>query len=90
MNIKQLEESFKSGSAQAAMEARIKTAADREKAKGKDFYAEIISTLRASAVPQTEVDNLIAAFDDSTDKNRTLARVLTMTSSLASVVKSLL
>lgn len=89
MDNQQLED-FKKASALAAMEARIKTAADREKAKGKDFYAEVVSTLRASAVPQTEIDNLIAVLAASTDKNRALARVLTTTASIASALAKLL
>lgn len=83
-------EDFKKASALAAMEARIKTAADREKAKGKDFYAEVLSSLRASAVPRSEIDTLTASLAASTDKNRALARVLTTTSSLASALTKLL
>lgn len=89
MDKRQLED-FKKTSALAAMEARIKTAADREKAKGRDFYEEIISTLRASAVPRNEIDTLTSALAASTDKNRALARVLTTTSSLASALTKLL
>lgn len=83
-------EKAKKASAEAAMETRIATAVDREKAKGKDFFNELLDQLKSSTVPQAEVDQLKAILKNSANRNHNLAHLLQSCSNLSSFIKSLL
>lgn len=83
-------EKAKLASAEAAMEARIATAVEREKAKGKDFFKELLDQLQSSTVPKTEVDQLKAILKDSTNRNHNLAHLLQSCSNISNFIKNLL
>lgn len=83
-------EKAKLASAEAAMEARIATAVEREKAKGKDFFKELLDHLQSSTVPKTEVDQLKALLKDSINRNHNLAHLLQSCSNISNFIKNLL
>ena len=83
-------EKAKLASAEAAMEARIAPAVEREKAKGKDFFKELLDQLQSSTVPKTEVDQLKAILKDSTNRNHNLAHLLQSCSNISNFIKNLL
>lgn len=88
--MKEMIEKAKKASAEAALEASIATAVDREKAKGKDFFNEVVEKLKSSSVPQTEIDRLIAILNDSTNRNHNLAHLLQSCSNLHAFITKLL
>lgn len=88
--LERLKSKAETDAAEAALEASIKTASAKARAEGHDFFKDLLHALRAASVPQTEIDKLTKALDVSTDKNRTLAHVMTTASRVAAAVKAIL
>lgn len=81
---------FKQASNSSAMEARIATAVARAKARGKNFYAELVPVLKSAGVPQSEIDALTKALAVATDKNRALCNIVNTCSHIATAIQKLL
>lgn len=90
MELSDLKEKARAASGEAALEARIKTAAERTAAQGRDFFADIIPTLKLKSIPQSEIDRLTAALAKSTDRNKTLARLLVSCTGLYNALHQLI